>query len=879
MRFLVKVFKNFVESVQVSSNFCGMHKVISTIFLFILLTEIVFGRRWDIVSTTDEALIVDIQFDVNYPADMEPEYITVGLPIDEFPEIATTFSTDKTFNFDVLPNLFIGAEWVSKQIIHSLHTATLRISPFAGGDKYYSKVRITFHMGETPQKNPISLSKLQQGFLRHTVINWDIAQHWIFAKDGLFKTTETGSEHLIIGPSEFESSSLPLVIHRGNSRYVHLDSIYTQFNNGNPTPEAIREFILWAHDTWETPPICILLMGDIEWIPTLYYSGDYAADDLFTSRTNDSPPIAAIGRYPAHNTTDVEAFVSKLIEYEVNPVFGPWRQRITLVADDAARPEHNINEVLTGKSHTLNSELVAGRIPDLIDVQKIYMMEYPEVSNASAYGVIKPDATDALFSALRNGTAIINYIGHGDPTKWAQEQLLSKNRGDIHSIQTGMKLPIWIAGTCSWGHFDDPHTDAFSEDIIREPENGAAAIITTSRAIGISSNAHFLQNIFSAIFPDGQPTNDPIGIVLQSVKTGSYPGRLFHLFGDPAMPLPFPTGITSVDSLSTDTLITLEPARYYGSQPFDQNGTGYVSLTEGNRLVTRHYTIAGSNEEISYFLPGPSLFRGQFRFTDDQFTGELIVPKDISDTENPGNLRVYLLSDNGREAMGAVHSIYYSAGGTNTDTEGPIIQFTTSDGRYLQTGDHLTPEESLILTVSDLSGINLTEEIGHEIMLTNITRNLRTDLTHQFVYDVDKITSGTITIPLDDFNTEIHMNIKVWDNANNPSEREIRLTRSESTQLNVFQVLNFPNPFRTGTQFAFEISSPADVKINVYTLGGKRIYSTDNFYFPNAGYHTIDWDGRDAYGQLIANGVYLYRLKATDLERSVSVIERMAKFR
>jgi len=843
------------------------------------MTESLFGKRWEIVSSDDETLIVDVQFDVNYPADLEPEYITIGLPIDEFPEIATTFSMEKPFDFDPHPNVSVGAEWISKHTMHSLHTATLKISPFAGGQHFYSKVRITFHMDETHQKNPISLSKLQQGLLRHTIINWDLAQHWIFAKDGLLKTTETGVEHLIIGPTEFEASSLPLVNHRGNSRYVLLDSIYTQFNNGNPAAEAIREFILWAHDTWETPPICILLMGDIEWIPTLYYSGDYAADDLFTSPTNSSPPIAAIGRYPAHNTTDVDAFVSKLIDYENTPVFGPWRQRITLVADDTKRPEHSTHDVSTGKSHTLNSELVAGRIPNLMDVQKIYMMEYPEVSNASAYGVIKPAATEALFSALKNGTGIINYIGHGSPSNWAQEILLSKSRGDIHAIQTGMKLPIWIAGTCSWGHFDDPQTDAFSEDIIREPENGAAAIITTSRAIGITSNAHFLQNIFSAMFPDGQPTDNPIGIVLQSVKTGSHPGRLFHLFGDPAMPLPFPTVSATIDSLSTDTLITLEPAMYFGSQPFNQNGTGYVSLTEGNRLVTRHYTIAGSNQEISYILPGPSLFRGQFRFTDNQFIGELIVPKDISDTENPGNFRVYLLSNNGREAMGAVHSIHYSVRGTNTDTEGPIIQFTTSDGRYLQTGDHLTPEDGLFLSVSDLSGINLTEEIGHEIMLTNMTTNQLTDLTNQFIYDVDKITSGTITIPLDDFNTDIHMNIKVWDNANNPSEREIRLTRSESTQLNVFQVLNFPNPFRTGTQFAFEISSPADVKINVYTLGGKRIYSTDNFYFSNAGYHTIDWDGRDAYGQLIANGVYLYRLKATDSERSVSTIERMAKFR
>ena len=51
------------------------------------------------------------------------------------------------------------------------------------------------------------------------------------------------------------------------------------------------------------------------------------------------------------------------------------------------------------------------------------MMEFPEVNDATAYGVIKPDATESLFSTLKNGTAIISYIGHGSPYQLAQEKL------------------------------------------------------------------------------------------------------------------------------------------------------------------------------------------------------------------------------------------------------------------------------------------------------------------------------------------------------------------------------------------------------------------------------------------------------------------------
>ena len=90
------------------------------------------------------------------------------------------------------------------------------------------------------------------------------------------------------------------------------------------------------------------------------------------------------------------------------------------------------------------------------------MMEFPEVGDASAYGVIKPDATQALINSINGGTAILSYIGHGSPTQLAQEKLLVLDRGDLSQIDNKGKLPIWIVGTCSFGHFDDPLTESFA---------------------------------------------------------------------------------------------------------------------------------------------------------------------------------------------------------------------------------------------------------------------------------------------------------------------------------------------------------------------------------------------------------------------------------
>ena len=150
-------------------------------------------------------------------------------------------------------------------------------------------------------------------------------------------------------------------------------------------------------------------------VPTIeigYGFNHRAADDRLAAFNGLIPDIA-IGRYPAKSVADVAAFVDKIIQYETDPDYGLWRQRVTLVADDAARPEPIHGSIATGKSHTQNSEIIAGLIHPSIEIRKLYMMEFPEVSNASLYGVVKPDATRSLLDILTEGTSIINYIGHG----------------------------------------------------------------------------------------------------------------------------------------------------------------------------------------------------------------------------------------------------------------------------------------------------------------------------------------------------------------------------------------------------------------------------------------------------------------------------------
>jgi hypothetical protein len=90
------------------------------------------------------------------------------------------------------------------------------------------------------------------------------------------------------------------------------------------------------------------------------------------------------------------------------------------------------------------------------------------------------------------------------------------------------------------------------------------------------------------------------------------------------------------------------------------------------------------------------------------------------------------------------------------------------------------------------------------------------------------------------------------------------------TQNSISNLLNYPNPFSTSTQFVYTLTGepPTYFSIQIMTTSGRvvRQITQDEIGPLEVGTHRTDyaWDGRDDYGDLLANGVYLYRIMAKD---------------
>ena len=89
--------------------------------------------------------------------------------------------------------------------------------------------------------------------------------------------------------------------------------------------------------------------------------------------------------------------------------------------------------------------------------------------------------------------------------------------------------------------------------------------------------------------------------------------------------------------------------------------------------------------------------------------------------------------------------------------------------------------------------------------------------------------------------------------------------RPEKTQL----LANYPNPFNPETWIPYELATDTNVRLTIYNTQGVVI-RTMPLGHQSAGYYTgrdraAYWDGRNAFGEQVASGLYFYQLETDEM--------------
>nr|WP_299767985.1 type IX secretion system sortase PorU [uncultured Dokdonia sp.] len=715
-----------------------------------------------------------------------------------------------------------------------------------------------------------------------------------------------------------------------NVKVVTLNDIYEEFGGGRQDIGAIRNLVKYVYDNASSESnrikyLCLFGDGSVDYKDRLFgnnniipsfqteqsfsLASSIVSDDYFgfmdpnegfvelNGGGNDRLDIA-VGRIVADTPSLATTVVDKIISYDTRESFGRWRNNLVMISDDADEP---------GQAHyelQVNLDALSDEIEEQrpsTNVIKIYSDAFQQQSSAG--GDRYPQVNETISNALELGSLVVTYLGHGGEELLASEAIITQN--EVDELANDERLPLLITVTCEFTKFDNPRRPTGGEGFIWSPDGGAVAMIATTREIFVGLGLDFNDDIAAEIF--GFNNNELVSVAEHVRRAKNQEGnsqrRVIFFLGDPAMTLAFPRPdirLTAVNDVPVGqelpTLRALDRVKINGAVTSElgqviSNYTGTLAVTLYDKDIQRQTLgndgtiVDGELGILDFKTLGAVLYRGQASVTNGQFEFEFIMPRDTAIPLGEGRLNFYSERLGVLEDQAGVNRDII-IGGLNEDAPpdnlGPRIRLFMNDESFVNGG--ITDDSPIILAkLEDENGINTAGGIGHDIVAIIDGDETNPLILNDFYEtEVDDFTRGTASRRLRDLEEGLHtLTFIAWDVYNNSSRAELQFVVVGDGELQLENVLNYPNPFVNYTEFWFNHNrpfEPLDVQVQIFTVSGK-VVKTINQTVVNEGFLSRDivWDGLDDFGEAIGKGVYVYKItvKSTLTNKQVEKFEKL----
>jgi hypothetical protein len=202
----------------------------------------------------------------------------------------------------------------------------------------------------------------------------------------------------------------------------------------------------------------------------------------------------------------------------------------------------------------------------------------------------------------------------------------------------------------------------------------------------------------------------------------------------------------------------------------------------------------------------------------------------------------------------------------------------TFDGLHILNRDIVSPRPTIIIKLKDDSrflALNDTSLFSIKLRYPDGSlRNIKFDNdTLQFTPSSNPLggnnnTASILYKPYLTEDGEYELIITAKDRSNNLSGAlDYSVVFQVINKSMITNLLNYPNPFTTSTSFVFTLTGsqiPSHFRIQIMTITGRIVKEINKEELgPIKIGHNITeykWDGKDQFGQNLANGVYLYRV-------------------
>lgn len=760
------------------------------------------------------------------------------------------------------------------------------------------------------------------------VANQDIKGTIFQNENGQFEDVD----YLMIADQTLLSQAQRLAQHnrdfRGlNVKVVTLDAIYEEFGGGRKDIGAIRNLAKYVYDNASSDEnrlkyLCLFGDASVDYknrlpdnndiVPTYQTFNSFSllvsfmSDDFYGSLDENEGTMVssdkldvAVGRILADTPQLAQIVTDKIINYDSQESFGRWRNNFVLISDDAD------DAGAAGFGLQVNLDALGDEIEAQkpgVNVTKIHADSF--LQESSAGGDRYPQVNEAISNAIEVGALVVTYLGHGGEELLSSEALVTQNT--IDDLANDERLPILVTVTCEFTKFDNPLRPTGGEGFIWSPDGGVVAAVATTREITVSLGVTFNDELAAELFAFG--TNDLVSVAenvrISKNNINDQLRRVIFFLGDPAMPLALPKPdikLTTINDVAISdglpTLRALDRVKINGvvtteSGQVITNYNGVLAVTLFDKDIQRQTLgndgVTDSNDELlilDFKTLGAILYRGQASVTNGQFEFEFVMPRDTAIPLGNGRLNFYAERLGLLEDQSGVNTDII-IGGLNEDAPpdnlGPRIQLFMNDESFVNGG--ITNNAPIILAkLEDENGINTASGIGHDIVAIIDGDETNPLIMNDFYEsDVDDFMRGTVARKIRNLEEGLHtLSFTAWDVYNNSSTAELQFVVVGEEDLQLENVLNYPNPFVNYTEFWFNHNrafEPLDVQVQIFTVSGK-VVKTINQTIVNEGFlsRDITWDGLDDFGQAIGKGVYVYKItvKSTLTNKQVEKFEKL----
>lgn len=215
------------------------------------------------------------------------------------------------------------------------------------------------------------------------------------------------------------------------------------------------------------------------------------------------------------------------------------------------------------------------------------------------------------------------------------------------------------------------------------------------------------------------------------------------------------------------------------------------------------------------------------------------------------------------------------------DSTAPDVKITF-DGVDIIDGDFVSANPTIKINLDDPSSIPITDTsaivvyLNDEIIPYTGNGNI---LTYEFSNQNPKmVVTYKPTLKDGEYNLRVMAKNSLGNFADSLSSVKNFTVKSDAQLLYVY---NYPNPFSGDTYFTFKLTQiPDELKIKIFTIAGRLVR---NIVKPaselNYDFNRIFWNGRDEDGDLLANGVYLYKVIMKKGGKTIDVTQKLAIIR